>query len=235
MDVTFRTHVGRVRKINEDSVLVRNRLFVVADGMGGHQAGEVASDLAVRTLAAVCQKRADLGVLEKAVLQANGAILLRAQGSDACKGMGTTLTALWAGKQRVFIAHVGDSRAYRLRSGVFTQLTQDHSIVAELMRKGILTPEEARSHPYRNVITRALGTNATVEVDMLELDRRKGDMYLICSDGLTGMVEEAKILTCLQTMTLNQAADELLDSALKAGGTDNISFILIKDDGRMRE
>ena len=149
--------------------------------------------------------------------------------------MGTTLTALWAGKQRVFIAHVGDSRAYRLRSGVFTQLTQDHSIVAELMRKGILTPEEARSHPYRNVITRALGTNATVEVDMLELDRRKGDMYLICSDGLTGMVEEAKILTCLQTMTLDQAADELLDSALKAGGTDNISFILIKDDGRMRE
>lgn len=235
MDVTFRTHVGCVRKINEDSVLVRNRLFVVADGMGGHRAGEVASDLAVNTLAAVCQKRADLGVLEKAVLQANGAILLRAQGSDACKGMGTTLTALWAGQRHAFIAHVGDSRAYRLRSGVFTQLTQDHSIVAELMRKGILTPDEAKRHPYRNVITRALGTNANVQVDTLELDRRKGDMYLLCSDGLTGMVEDAKMLTCLQTMALDQAADELLKSALDAGGTDNISFILIRDDGRMRE
>lgn len=235
MDVTFRTHVGCVRKINEDSVLVRNRLFVVADGMGGHRAGEVASDLAVNTLAAVCQKRADLGVLEKAVLQANGAILLRAQGSDACKGMGTTLTALWAGQRRAFIAHVGDSRAYRLRSGVFTQLTQDHSIVAELMRKGILTPDEAKRHPYRNVITRALGTNANIQVDTLELDRRRGDMYLLCSDGLTGMVEDAKILTCLQTMALDQAADELLKSALKAGGTDNISFILVRDDGRVRE
>lgn len=235
MEVTFRTHVGCVRTLNEDSVLVQGRLYVVADGMGGHKAGEVASDLAIRTLSAVCQKRADQGVLEKAVMQANGAIALRAQSSEECKGMGTTLTALWFGMRRAFLAHVGDSRAYRLRSGVFTQLTEDHSVVAELMRKGILTAEEAKTHPYRNVITRALGTAATVEVDMLELDRRKGDIYLICSDGLTGMVEEVKILTCLQTMELEQAADELLKCALDAGGTDNISFILIKDDGRMRE
>ena len=114
-------------------------------------------------------------------------------------------------------------------------MTEDHSVVAELLRKGILTQEEAKKHPYRNVITRALGTASTVEVDTIELDRRKGDIYLLCSDGLTGMVEEVKILTCLQTMELEQAADELLKSALEAGGTDNISFILIKDDGRMRE
>lgn len=235
MEVSFRSDVGRVRTLNEDSVLVQNRLFVIADGMGGHKAGEVASDLAIRTLSAVCQKRADLGMLEKAVMQANGAIALRAQDNEECKGMGTTLTALWLGMRRAFIAHVGDSRAYRLRSGVFTQLTEDHSIVAELVRKEIITPEEAQKHPYRNVITRALGTNPTVEVDTMEFDRRKGDIYLLCSDGLTGMVEDAKILTCLQTMELEQAADELLKCALEAGGTDNISLILIKDDGRMSE
>lgn len=235
MRIAMRTDVGRVRKLNEDALLAKGSLLAVADGMGGHQAGEVASAMAVESMEVICEKTPGVKVLEGAFVQANAQIYEKAQTSSACAGMGTTLTALFIGKSRVYIGHVGDSRAYLLREGTLKQVTQDHSIVAELMLRGGLTPEEARVHPYRNVITRALGTSADVEVDMQEIDRKKGDIWLVCSDGLTGMIDDAQMEKILLTMDIERAATELLEQALAAGGRDNITLILAAEDGRAQK
>ena len=194
-----RTDTGRQRRGNEDAFYARAPLFAVADGMGGAQAGEVASHLAVEVLE---QGLPDGGGsveerLRARVREANARIMESAQADDARAGMGTTLTVAYVGEDDLTVAHVGDSRLYRLRDGTFERLTDDHSLVEELVRQGKLTPEEADEHPQRSIITRALGAEEGVEADSHTWAGRDGDVYLICSDGLTSMIPEAHVAQIL--------------------------------------
>ncbi|MBS6843815.1 MAG: Stp1/IreP family PP2C-type Ser/Thr phosphatase, partial [Clostridiales bacterium] len=222
---------GRKRKQNEDAAWFDEKrgVFVVADGMGGHLAGEVASQMAidaVRRMAAR-HKKPSVDLLKKTVLGAHERIYLHAQGHAECAGMGTTISMMWRGGGYMYIAHVGDSRIYRLRDGHMEQITQDHSLVGELVRAGLLTPEEARLHPRRNIITRALGTEGDNTPDLLAADIRPGDRFLLCTDGLTGMVRDDDIeRMLLDSKTIDQAANRLVEMALDAGGSDNVTLIL---------
>ena len=230
MKVTARTHIGNVRASNQDALLVLegpHGLYGVADGMGGHQAGDVASRMAVeQMMAALGEKKPAEKLLRQGIQEANRRIFEAQQQDKALSGMGTTLTVIWEDKKRVLLGHVGDSRAYRLRGDQFTQVSQDHSMVAEMVRDGLLTQEEADRHPYRNIIPRALGTDEEVEADILEMDKQPGDIYLICSDGLTEYVKDQQLKALLTDLPLEEAADTLLDMALKGGGRDNISLVL---------
>src|ERR1700723_1055367 len=194
------TDTGLQRRANEDSLLARSPLFVVADGMGGAQAGEVASRIAVESFHGGLEdsSRPEEGLAANA-LAANAHIHELSQRSAEHAGMGTTLTAIYVGEEEVAIAHVGDSRAYCLRDGELLRLTDDHSLVDELIREGRLTPAEAEEHPQRSIITRALGPEQIVEVDTRSLRARPGDVYLLCSDGLTSMVPEARLAEILGT------------------------------------
>ncbi len=229
MIVASRTHAGWVRPNNQDTLLLYGRLYGVADGMGGHNGGEVASNGAAAVIGDMLsslepnEKR-----LETGIQAANRRLYEQQSQNNALSGMGTTITVLWEGNDEVFIGHVGDSRAYLLRDGTFTQVTQDHSVVAEMMRQGILTKEKAKKHPYRNVITRAVGTSSGIEVDVIRHEKKNGDIWLICSDGLHGMVEESELESALKTLPLEEAADHLLKLALDNGGRDNISLVLLK-------
>lgn len=230
MKVTARTHVGNVRPSNQDALLIlegQYGLYGVADGMGGHQAGDVASRMAVEHLTkALKDKTPSEALLRKGIEKANSAVY-KAQNKDfTLSGMGTTLTVIWENESEILLGHVGDSRAYRLRDGELTQVSQDHSMVAEMVRSGVLTPEEAASHPYRNIITRAVGTDKTVETDITLLDKQAGDLYLICSDGLTEYVTDQKLQEILTGSAMEEAADQLLKLALDGGGRDNISLVL---------
>ena len=231
MAATMRTDIGKKRKQNEDAAWFDEKrgVFVVADGMGGHLAGEVASQMAidaVRKMAAR-HKKPSIDLLKKTVLGAHERIYLHAQGHAECAGMGTTISMMWRGGGYMYIAHVGDSRIYRLRDGRMEQITQDHSLVGELVRAGILTPEEARTHPRRNIITRALGTEGDNTPDLLATDIRPGDRFLLCTDGLTGMVRDGDIeKTLLDSTNIDEAADRLIRMALDAGGSDNVTLIL---------
>ena len=221
---------GRQRRANEDSLLARSPLFVVADGMGGAQAGEVASRIAVEAfepgLADASHPELELAALARA---ANARIFELSRANAEQAGMGTTLTAAYVGEQEVAIAHVGDSRAYCLRDGQLLRLTDDHSLVDELMRQGRLTPEEAIGHPQRSVITRALGPEGVVEVDTRSFQGRDGDVYLLCSDGLTTMISEEQIAaTLLAHPRLHDAGEALIAAANQAGGRDNITVVLIR-------
>ncbi len=221
---------GRQRRANEDALMIRSPLFVVADGMGGAQAGEVASKLAVEAFQGGLpdggQPELDLAHLAQA---ANARIHELSHANAEQAGMGTTLTAIYVGEREVAIAHVGDSRAYCLREGRLLKLTDDHSLVDELMRQGRLTPEEAVEHPQRSVITRALGIEGTVEVDTRSFKGRAGDVYLICSDGLTTMVSEDRIAEILNaTPRLRDAGEALIAEANHAGGRDNITVVLLR-------
>lgn len=237
MRCTMRTDVGRVRKINEDSVLMMLMpgVYAVADGMGGHNAGDVASGLAVECMRKRLRDRKPyITLLQNAVQETNIVLLQRAKEDPAYQGMGTTLTLLCDQGDSALIAHVGDSRCYRYRDGMLWQCTQDHSVVGEMTRMGVLTPEEARVHPYRNVITRALGTAGHVEVDVLEVDALPGDRFLLCSDGLCGMVSDEEIAWMLRAEnSVEVAADALLAAALEAGGTDNITLLLLEHSGEV--
>jgi serine/threonine protein phosphatase PrpC len=224
------TDTGRQRRANEDSLLARAPLFVVADGMGGAQAGEVASRIAVETfqpgLADASHPELELAALARA---ANARIHELSHTHAEQAGMGTTLTAAYVGEQEVALAHVGDSRAYCLRDGQLLRLTDDHSLVDELMRQGRLTPEEAVEHPQRSVITRALGPEGTVEVDTRSFRARAGDVYLLCSDGLTTMISEELIAaTLIAHPRLHDAGEALIAAANQAGGRDNITVVLIR-------
>jgi protein phosphatase len=224
------TDTGLQRRANEDSLLVRSPLFVVADGMGGAQAGEVASSVAVDTFRAGLDDRGDPErSLVAQVEQANARINELSHDNAEHAGMGTTITAVYVGEQDVAIAHVGDSRAYCLRDDELLRLTDDHSLVDELIRQGKLTPEEAEEHPQRSVITRALGPEATVEVDVRSFRGRPGDVYLLCSDGLTTMVGEAELLRLLASHgRLADAGEALIAAANGAGGKDNITVVLLR-------
>lgn len=230
MRVTTRTHQGVVRSINQDSVLRLDKpygLYGVADGMGGHQAGEVASRMAAILLMRVLEGAApDESLLRGGMEEVNQLIFEEQSKHDELKGMGTTLTVLWEGDESILLGHVGDSRAYRLRDGQITQLTTDHSMVGELLRAGYINQEEAARHPYRNVITRAVGTATTIDVDIAALDKQPGDRFLVCSDGLTEYADADTIRRILLTRGLDDAADELLDIALSGGGRDNITLVI---------
>jgi PPM family protein phosphatase len=223
--------VGRQREGNEDSLLVDPPLFVVADGMGGAQAGEVASGLAVETLGQMPPED-DANVeeeLSEAIAEANRRIHERAQSDRALAGMGTTLTAAFVHDGKVTIGHVGDSRAYRFRDGELVQLTDDHSLVAELERHGKLTPAEARVHPQRSMILRALGIGPDVEVDTYCFVGESGDVFLLCSDGLSGLVHDKVIAEVLEGCeTLDAAAEKLIELANLSGGPDNITTVLFR-------
>lgn len=225
--------VGRVRKANEDSYYVRSPLFVVADGMGGANAGEVASKIAVDSFKdplndSVAPEPRMAGV----VRTANHQIHEKSNSSDEFKGMGTTITALLLGEDELTIAHVGDSRAYRLRDGELERLTRDHSLVGEMVRRGAITEAEAEVHPQRSILTRALGPEDEVEIDTLSHGVKGGDVYLICSDGLTGMVDEATIAQEMGSgKPLQEMAESLIRKANENGGVDNITVVAFKVDG----
>jgi serine/threonine protein phosphatase PrpC len=226
-----RTDTGRQRRGNEDAFYARAPLFAVADGMGGAQAGEVASHLAVEVLEQGLPD--DGGSVEERlrarVREANARIMESAQADDARAGMGTTLTVAYVGEDDLTVAHVGDSRLYRLRDGGFERLTDDHSLVEELVRQGKLTPEEADEHPQRSIITRALGAEEGVEADSRTWPGRDGDVYLICSDGLTSMIPEAHVAQVLaEAPSLAGAGRMLIDAANDAGGRDNITVVLFR-------
>jgi PPM family protein phosphatase len=224
------TDTGRQRRANEDSLLARSPLFVVADGMGGAQAGEVASRLAVESFyGGLGDPASPEQQLAAHALAANARIHELSQRNAEQAGMGTTLTAVYVGAEEVSIAHVGDSRAYCLRDGELLRLTDDHSLVDELIREGRLTPEEAEDHPQRSVITRALGPEETVDVDTRSFRARSGDLYLLCSDGLTSMVSEARLAEILVAQPrLRDAGEALIAEANHAGGRDNITVILLR-------
>ena len=224
-----RTDAGRKRRRNEDAYVVAPPLFAVADGMGGAQAGEVAARLA--TAAFHEYHEADALEAEQRVAaiikEANRRIYERARTDTEVSGMGTTVTAALVEGSRIVIGHVGDSRAYRLRGGQLEQLTDDHSLVADLVRGGRISPEEAEIHPQRSVITRALGTDPQVDVDSLGVDAEPGDVYLLCSDGLTTMVADEEILDIVgRAKNLEQAGKDLVKAANRRGGEDNITVVL---------
>ena len=227
MLIYAKTHKGLVRPTNQDSLLVSHNLYGVADGMGGHRGGETASRIAVQVVRNVLQgKTPEDNTLRIGVEAANRRIFDMQRHELALSGMGTTMTLLWEGRTEILIAHVGDSRAYLFRDGVLTCRTEDHSVVAELLRNRVITPEMAKTHPYRSVITRALGTDPMVEPDLLHVDKKNGDVWLICSDGLYNMIEDVEIAETLAAFEGEQAADKLLELALSHGGHDNVSLVL---------
>jgi serine/threonine protein phosphatase PrpC len=222
------TDTGRQRRANEDSYLARPPLFVIADGMGGAQAGEVASRMAAEAFEPGLPDGgpAEDG-LARLVRDANGRIHAVSVDESRFAGMGTTLTAAYVGERDVAIAHVGDSRAYMLRDGDFERLTSDHSLVGELVRRGKLTEAQAEEHPQRSIITRALGPEPEVEVDTRTVSARTGDRFLLCSDGLTSMLHEREVSTLLgRDDSLEGIGRSLIQAANDAGGRDNITVIV---------
>lgn len=218
--------IGHVREGNEDSYLVQAPLFAVADGMGGHRGGEVASRLAVETIEEMFARRE--GTIVEEVREANRVVFETSLLDRNVAGMGTTLTGALLEGDRLRFAHVGDSRAYLLREGELRLLTEDHTLVRRMVLEGELTEEEAEVHPHRSVLTRALGTDVDVEIDELELEVRIGDRVLLCTDGLTGMVSESRIREVLtETPDPQGAVDRLIREANDAGGVDNITAIVV--------
>jgi PPM family protein phosphatase len=242
------THVGRQRQHNEDSFLVADeaKLFLVADGMGGHAAGEIASRIAVDSISEfIVHTKEDDGTwphaydehytrttnrLMAALRMANTRVLEAMRKDARLRGMGTTVVAAMADGGKMSVAHVGDSRAYMIRHGKISRITSDHSWVFEQVQAGMLTEAEAEKHPLRNVITRALGGALSVNPDASEIDSKPGDVYLLCSDGLTGMVPEDEILKLVTANAddLEKACKELIDMANERGGLDNVTAILVK-------
>ncbi|HEX5800164.1 MAG TPA: Stp1/IreP family PP2C-type Ser/Thr phosphatase [Gaiellaceae bacterium] len=222
---------GRRRRRNEDSYVCEPPLFAVADGMGGAQAGEVASRLAAAVLQEVNGEQLSRGAIAELIQEANRRVFQRSNEDAAASGMGTTLTvALVESSDTVAIGHVGDSRAYRVRDGRLEQLTEDHSLVGEMMRSGKLSAEEAEAHPQRSVITRALGTEPDVDVDTFTVETEPGDVFLLCSDGLTTMVPDREILSLLDASggDLERAARRLVEAANRSGGEDNITVVVFE-------
>ena len=240
------TDIGKKRTNNEDAYLMNDELclYAVADGVGGNEGGEVASRTAVETLAAsmpdllgekdrtpptgvLSSTESETMALTYALTLANRTIRAEQSHNPGLAGMATTLTALLLRKGRMFLAHIGDSRAYLLRAGKFKQLTNDHTFVAEQLRDGALTPKQARTSPYRHVITRALGIGAEAKADIASHALQREDRLLLCTDGLTGVVDDAEISRLLSTMTPRDAVQKLLAAANDGGGIDNITAIVI--------
>lgn len=232
MHVNAFSDVGLVRKENEDNYLVsvQRGLFVVADGMGGHMGGQMASSIAINVLDKEIwdlENQEPLKVLSEAMIKANDMILSHAQ-NEQYYGMGTTVTAAILKENMLNIAHIGDSRAYLFRQGTLTLLTKDHSLVNELFQNGSLTQEEAQNHPQRNILTRALGTNKA-QIDLLTIPVTAGDFLLLCTDGLHNHISGSELeLILSQDLSLNEKVQNMVNMALERGGTDNITVILIQ-------
>ena len=224
---------GRRRRHNEDQYVCMPPLFAVADGMGGAQAGEVASGLAAAVLNEADGDERGEERVAALIQEANRRVFQRSNEDESTSGMGTTMTVALVDGETIAFGHVGDSRAYRLRGGVLEQLTDDHSLVGELVRSGRLSPEEAESHPQRSVITRALGTELEVDVDTFTIETEPDDLYLICSDGLTDMVPPRELQTLLieRAGDLDAVARALVDAANEGGGEDNITVVLFQIAG----
>jgi PPM family protein phosphatase len=242
------THVGRQRQHNEDAFLVESgaKLFLVADGMGGHAAGEIASRIAVDSISEfILHTKEDDGTwphaydehytrttnrLMAALRMANQRVLEAMKKDARLRGMGTTVVACMADDEKMSVAHVGDSRAYLIREGQLSRITNDHSWVFEQVQAGMLTEAEAEKHPLRNVITRALGGALQVTPDASEISAQKGDVFLLCSDGLTGMVPENEILRVVtaNASDLQKACQQLIDAANERGGLDNVTAVLVR-------
>jgi serine/threonine protein phosphatase PrpC len=230
-DQAFRTDTGRQRNANEDAFYVRSPIFVVADGMGGAQAGEVASTAAAKAFDRDLPDLPPERLLRETIQAANREIHELAREDPSRAGMGTTITAaiVNAEREEVGIGHVGDSRAYRLRDGNLERLTRDHSLVEEMRRKGQITDAQAEEHPQRSIITRALGPEPDVDVDVQTVPASPGDVFLLCSDGLTTMVPEQRIARILSAATSMEAAvRELIDEANRAGGRDNVTALAFR-------
>ncbi|KPJ86460.1 MAG: hypothetical protein AMS18_15505 [Gemmatimonas sp. SG8_17] len=234
-----RTDVGIIRSGNEDNYLMlpEKGVFIVADGMGGHAAGEVASEMAVQTIArglqgVVGRSEADAAqMMTRAIVEANAAIFRRTVDEPEKRGMGTTATALVVNGPRYIVGQVGDSRAYVLRDGQLEQVTKDHSYVQEQVDAGYLTPEQARTHPYSNVITRCVGANADVIPDIYVGSLQGSDVFLLASDGLTGMLEDHELLSILNSDTAPAVlVDTMISEANRRGGLDNITVIVVRID-----
>ncbi|MDQ0112993.1 Stp1/IreP family PP2C-type Ser/Thr phosphatase [Paenibacillus harenae] len=240
-----RSDIGRVRQVNEDYSWVSQynngvTLAIVADGMGGHKAGDVASQKAVDAFRSTVEQGAakpDLSLQEgkmlirQAISSANEAVYDLASRNDQYYNMGTTIVAALVKSDNAIIGHVGDSRAYKIAEGDITQLTVDHTLVNELVKSGQLSEEEAAHHPRRNVLTRAVGTDSHVEIDIQTIDLMQGDVLLLCSDGLSNMVTEEQILETVtsEQLELDAKAEHLISLALHAGGDDNITIVLLQD------
>lgn len=238
-----KTDKGKTRKNNEDAFLVEDglRLFAVADGIGGHQGGEVASRMAVETLREAAGIPApeknekspdrDAGMIRAALKKGfelgNARILDAAARDKRLNGMGTTLTALFVTERSAHLAHIGDSRAYLLRQETLEQVSEDHTVVAEQIRAGVITPMQAKRSTYRHVITRALGIDPQIQVDQRTIELRENDVFLLCSDGLTEMVEDHEIARILRN-TPSAAAENLIAAANSRGGVDNITVVVLK-------
>ncbi|MBS1188478.1 MAG: serine/threonine protein phosphatase [Rhodocyclaceae bacterium] len=254
LEVATRTDPGRVRSHNEDAVFgsAEQGLVILADGMGGYNAGEVASGMATTLLASNfgrllkqvghCQplavdadtgKRVSHRHIEEEVASANSAIYNTAQSQPQYAGMGTTLVMAWFYENQVTVAHIGDSRLYRLRDGDFRVITRDHSLLQEQLDSGMITAEEARHSQNKNLVTRALGVDPVVEPEIHDYEVEPGDIYLLCSDGLNDMVDDEEIGLTVQTLAANLelAADQLIQMANDNGGRDNVSVILVKVRG----
>lgn len=235
MKVISKTHVGMVRNNNEDSLLVREPfLFAVADGMGGYSAGEVASRETLKAFEAATynlrhgQDCDQMEVLRAAFAKANSHTYKMAQKNTAYKGMGTTLTALYLpGDKTAYVAHVGDSRLYLYHNNTLSQITKDHSYVADLLEQGKITDNEAFNHPKRNMLLQALGVEEEIRTDIFHFALEKDDILLLCSDGLSDMLRDMEIANILEASDFENAAATLLEQSLDNGGKDNISFIMI--------
>lgn len=232
------TDVGRARERNEDAYFGGDNVFAVADGLGGHNAGDVASRLAVEPIAAFDRSFGGVSpdriadALSKAVLDANRAVYQRAQADAKVRGMGTTLTVLAIADSSAHLAHVGDSRCYLIRDGEISQLSSDHTLVARMVAEGKLTPEQAETHPQRSILTRALGAEPEIDVDTLEIQIQPGDRLVLCSDGLSSTVGDEQIrLTLADSTDLREGCRRLVEAANSLGGPDNITVVLLEVTG----
>lgn len=230
MKVVSKTHIGHVRTSNQDSVLMQDGtfgLYGVADGMGGHNGGDIASQMAVLMLGRILE-----GVspneekLKDGFRHVNKMIYDEQVKNPLLSGMGTTLTVIWEAEDHILMGHIGDSRAYLLRNGQIIQISDDHSMVAELVRDGVLTEEQARKHPYRNVITQAVGAADELNVHTRRLEKARGDKYLICSDGLYEYVTKEEMQQLLTHYSPEDAAEMMIEKALDGGGKDNVTVLI---------
>lgn len=235
IELASASDVGRVRSDNQDRDLLAPPLIAVADGMGGHLGGGTAAGMAVDALRGV-GSTTDPTALLAALKEANRAIARAATDDPDLTGMGTTATAALLEDGILYLVHVGDSRAYLIRDGRIIQVTQDHSVVAEMVRRGALSADAAESHPARHVITRALGVDADIDIDALRVDLEPGDVVLLCTDGLSGPVTNDEMLGVVQaSLTLEDAAEQLVQRANTAGGPDNVTVVLARVDAVTRE
>jgi len=242
MEVGAKTSIGRIRDINQDSYYIspnnKYPLFIIADGMGGHKAGEIASKMAVEIISSSLENDSEniimdenyiINRIKNSIWRANDEIYKKSLERNECSGMGTTVTLVWDINGKFYIGHVGDSRAYLLRGNNLYQITEDHSLVEELIRNGSISREEAKHHPQKNIITRAVGTNKDIEVDIIVEDKYKGDILLLCTDGLTNMLNDDEIKELLLVNeNIQKACEYLVELSNNKGGFDNISVVAIK-------